>query len=287
MRADDSIKPDLYEILSYVLMTTLKWDNSKTTMQADVDTMCSNTISVNMGASIEDMTVKQYLQRIIIPYDYLEADNLRSTVDKICTVAQLNYAETNESDGIYPKNIRFFNARPAKGKTEKIIALLPSSQNKFPSRDVLLKNIYSGITIAGKKVTITNRQNELAYQDDIDILGLSIEQAPTLEMATETAQATIVGNPSYSDLGYAFLKTKYITVNVKVYKNTNNNLKHIFSLHRDSENLPFTQLSGRHFTGTPYVVGDVNRNNLTLSDIEIIGIKEDTFEEEFLPNSAR
>lgn len=287
LRADDSIKPDLYEILSYVLMTTLKWDNSNATMQADVDTMCSNTISVNMGASIEDMTVKQYLQRIIIPYDYLEADNLRSTVDKICTVAQLNYAETNGSDGIYPKNIRFFNARPAKAKSEKIIALPPSSQNEFPSRDVLLKNIYSGTIIAGKKVTITNRQNELAYQDDIDILGLSIEQAPTLEMATETAQATIVGNPSYSDLGYAFLKTKYITVNVKVYKNTNNNLKHIFSLHRDSENLPFTQLSGKHFTGTPYVVGDVPRNNLTLSDIEIIGIKEDTFEEELLPNSAR
>lgn len=229
LRADDSIKPDLYEILSYVLMTTLKWDNSNATMQADVDTMCSNTISVNMGASIEDMTVKQYLQRIIIPYDYLEADNLRSTVDKICTVAQLNYAETNESDGIYPKNIRFFNARPAKAKSEKIIALPPSFQNEFPARDVLLKNKYDGYSVSESVVaTVVEDSTEVfTYTSSIENTTsysktASAFDAKTLYSSTITPFSIIVYFGTKM-----FVTVKYASFSFKFSKLLNSNLTRV------------------------------------------------------------
>lgn len=229
LRADDSIKPTLYEILSYVLMTTLKWNNSNTVMQADVDTMCSRAISVNMGDTIEDMTVKQYLQRIIIPYDYLGADNLRSTVDKICAVAQLNYAETYESGGVYPKNIRFFNARPAKAKSEKIIVLPPSSQNEFPARDVLLKNKYDGSAIAESVVTSV-------VEDSVEVFTHTspIENTtPYNKTASAFDKETFYGTTAqpFPVVVYfgtkMFVTIKYVSVSFKFSKLSNSNLTRI------------------------------------------------------------
>lgn len=224
MKADYYVKPNLYEILSYVLMTTLKWNNSNTAMQADVDTMCSRTISVNMGNTIEDMTIKHYLQRIIIPYDYLPPDNLRSTVDKICTVAQLNYAETNESDGIYPKNIRFFNARPAKAKSEKIIVLPPSSQNEFPARDVLLKNRYDSLALSSCSVKTNVQISKPAYSYVADL------NSPSTTAEDQDKGTSITEGGTY--YGYAWIQTKFLSISFSVPKKQNHNLISLRKIYR-------------------------------------------------------
>lgn len=224
MKADYYVKPNLYEILSYVLMTTLKWNNSNTAMQADVDTMCSRTISVNMGNTIEDMTIKRYLQRIIIPYDYLPPDNLRSTVDKICTVAQLNYAETNESDGIYPKNIRFFNARPAKAKSEKIIVLPPSSQNEFPARDVLLKNRYDSLNLSSCSVKTNVQISKPAYSYVADL------NSPSTTAEDQDKGTSITEGGTY--YGYAWIQTKFLSISFSVPKKQNHNLISLRKIYR-------------------------------------------------------
>lgn len=224
MKADYYVKPNLYEILSYVLMTTLKWNNSDTAMQADVDTMCSRAISVNMGNTIEDMTIKRYLQRIIIPYDYLPPDNLRSTVDKICTVAQLNYAETNESDGIYPKNIRFFNARPAKAASEKIIVLPPSSQNEFPARDVLLKNRYDSLSLSSCSVKTNVQISKPVYSYETD-LNIPSTMAEDQDKASSITQ----GGTYY---GYAWIQTKFLSISFSVPKKQNHNLVSLRKIYR-------------------------------------------------------
>lgn len=224
LRADDTVKPNLYEILSYVLITTLKWDKSNTVMQADVDAMCSRTISVNMGAVIKDMTVKQYLQRIIIPYDYLAADNLRSTVDKICAVAQLNYAETYESGGVYPKNIRFFNARPAKAKSECVITLPPLVQNTFPVRDILLKNIYTATSIVLNNIIEKKEIGANVYN-----LVEQINDLENLEWELDTAKNW--GTINKSAYMYAYIKNGYININVRFPQKYNHNLSTIEQLY--------------------------------------------------------
>nr|DAJ44918.1 MAG TPA: hypothetical protein [Caudoviricetes sp.] len=242
LRADDAIKPNLYEILSYVLITTLKWDKSNTVMQADVDAMCSRTISVNMGAVIKDMTVKQFLQRIIIPYDYLAADNLRSTVDKICTVAQLNYSETNESGGVYPKNIRFFNARPAKAKSEKAIAILPTNQNTFPIRDVLLKNKQLGVSLHSNLVNINK-------YSDTDVFTYRTALFPGITNYDKIAEAKNENETIYGSYLYhvyygtkMFVTMSYVSFSFKFPKLFDNNLTKI-------NNVP----AGVDATETPYI----------------------------------
>jgi hypothetical protein len=269
LRADDAIKPNLYEILSYVLITTLKWDKSNTVMQADVDAMCSRTISVNMGAVIKDMTVKQFLQRIIIPYDYLAADNLRSTVDKICTVAQLNYSETNESGGVYPKNIRFFNARPAKAKSEKIISLPPSSQNEFPARDVLLKNKYSNVLIGYKQVNILN---ETGVVFSYTLPSFYDNVVRTSEAADKRAEYTYPDPfASYTEQAYAWMFAIYVTFSFDIPIVRNSNLTKIQSIDYglDANKNPNINISttGYRINGYATAPGTVSFEDLDDKDI--------------------
>lgn len=217
LRADDALKPNLYEILSYVLMTTLKWDTSYDMMEYDVENMCSYTISVNTGTVVKDMTIREYLMRIIIPYDYVEAADLRSTMDKICTVAQLNYAETNENGGIYPRNIRFFNARPAKAKSEGVITLPPFVQNTFPVRDILLKNIYTDTYIVSYNVIKKTEIGANVYR-----FFEQINDLENIEWEFDTAKNW--SNINKSAYAYAYVKNGYININVRFPQRYNHNL---------------------------------------------------------------
>lgn len=280
LRADDTIKPNLYEILSYVLITTLKWDKSNTVMQADVDAMCSRTISVNMGAIIKDMTVKQYLQRIIIPYDYLEADNLRSTVDKICAVAQLNYAETHESGGVYPKNIRFFNARPAKAASEKTIALPPSLQNAFPVRDVLLKNRYDGITLAYKHTQTAREINSAIFSGNISLAQTTVDGA-VKKFNQLVYTDTIM-------MAYTSISASYATINLTIPKLSKNNLRHTTKIYYGATEQGNSQIStilkAKKITGDA-TAGRVSYNDISYDDITQTFHKEETVTEEQLSPS--
>lgn len=271
LRADDAIKPNLYEILSYVLMTTLKWNASNTVMQSDVNVMCSLIISVNMGDVIEDMTVMQYLQRIIIPYDYLPADNLRSTVDKICTVAQLNYAETNKSGGVYPKNIRFFNARPAKARSEDIIAISPTSQNIFPTRDVLLKNKYDTSQINFEQVNLVTNYGETVYEynsSDFSNLNLYIGNTGTDRQANiePPGSSTLLTTFATKLIVYIYYKT----FSFKFPKLSNHNLEKITAVNYGSntDGTPYTtfSVSATMETGSA-IANNVSYVELTGSDI--------------------
>lgn len=282
MKADYYVKPNLYEILSYVLMTTLKWNNSNTAMQADVDTMCSRAISVNMGNTIEDMTIKRYLQRIIIPYDYLPPDNLRSTVDKICTVAQLNYAETNESDGIYPKNIRFFNARPAKAKSEKIIVLPPSSQNEFPARDVLLKNRYDSLNLSSCSVKTNVQISKPAYSYVADL------NSPSTTAEDQDKGTSITEGGTY--YGWAWIQTKFLSISFSVPKKQNHNLVSLRKIYRGVNDNGSAQiqidLKTKQLSGTVSAPSTINgADNLSLDKIQTSWSSENLYTREELSPS--
>lgn len=270
MRADATIKPNLYEILSYVLMTTLKWNASNTVMQSDVNVMCSNTISVTSGAVIEDMTIREYLMRIIIPYDYLEADNLRSTVDKICAIAQLNYAETNKNGGVYPKNIRFFNARPAKTKNEAVIALSPTNINTFPSRDILLKNKTLGVSIKQNIVKTNTDKSSTVYtysSTDFSALNLHMRQAGQTDTKVEGDGA--IGYTVYFATKL-FVYVYYKTFSFKFPKLSNHNLENVLETYEgvDLDDSPYISFSINCLKETgKNTANNVSYSNLSWSDI--------------------
>lgn len=215
-KADSTDLPTLYDIATYVFEQTLGMTRNDTdSTKDDFAYMFGDTIIVRQNSV---MTIKEYLKGIKIPYDYLEPDNLRATIDKICTIAQLNFIETAEN--IYPKNLKFVTARPIRPNTDENVLLLPLSMClEAPQKDIILKNKYDGIEIG-----------EIAVKDEIDY-GALVETKKFLSSKSPPKTIEFDGNnnivvlSSMGYAGYTYLELTYYNITVTVSPEYAYNLK--------------------------------------------------------------
>lgn len=131
-------------ITAYALLFNMLMNSTGSAYtQADVDAMLQTVI--NIGS--EELTVKAYLQSIVIPGISgglkIQASSLSSAVEKICTLAQLQVCA--KDDG----TIAFMNARPLATAAELANVIVIPRHVQFSSFDYnfLLTNAYTGVSI--------------------------------------------------------------------------------------------------------------------------------------------
>ena len=227
IKANSSNLPTLYDIATYVFVQTLGMTrNDSDSTKDDFAYMFGDTIIVKQNL---EMTIKEYFQNIKVPYDYLEADNLRATIDKICTIAQLNFIETAEN--IYPKNLKFVTARPIRPNTDENVLLLPLSMClKAPQKDIILKNKYDGVEISEIVVKDEINFKDLLFSKEESstiLLDNIIEQPIISNFATKSGS---YGVDTISLYNKAILKTLIVNYSFYIDYTSDYNLKQIYEI---------------------------------------------------------
>ena len=136
-----------YEMLKNIL-TSLGYDENYIN-----NTMLSEYTANSNNAST---TIKEYLDSITIQYPYLPAGSLHETIDKFCTLAQLNVILDNNND------IKFVNARPIK-IANSIIEIPRSKQYSKLNYTLVTKNKYDSVELNEFKVLINETATENAF----------------------------------------------------------------------------------------------------------------------------
>lgn len=115
-----------YDLLKEVLLT-LNYTSEQ------IDNMLDKQI---IYGNNEVGSVKSYLEKIIIEYPYLESATYRETLNKFCTLAQLNLLEDDNG------NLKFVSARPVEVKDTQVIVIPTNRQFSKLTKDEFLKNKY-------------------------------------------------------------------------------------------------------------------------------------------------
>ena len=143
-------------------------------------------------------SVKSYLEKITIEYPYLESATYRETLDKFCTLAQLNLLEDDNG------NLKFVSARPVEPKTTDIISIPINRQFSSFSKDEFLKNKYTKPFVGYSKFNV-----ETGLFGEIKNASY-IEDSGELRKGEFTTNWGTILNPDYS-------------VYTKTYNNENKN----------------------------------------------------------------
>lgn len=125
---------NLYSILVEVLESIGYGASNTQSIDSMLDTQ------VVYGENI-NISLIEYLKSIIIPYPYIKSGTIRETIDKICTLAQLNVFEYDNGD------IKFISARPRMLSPYNILKIQPNIIYGNPSNDVIVKNRINDINI--------------------------------------------------------------------------------------------------------------------------------------------
>lgn len=109
-------------------------------------------------------TVKDYLNSINIEYPYLPQDTLHATIDKFCTLAQLNVILDNNDD------IKFIAARPIINTSDDTIKIPKNNQYSKLNYTLIVKNNYDGIELNEFNVTSNevSTENVFSYTKQLD-----------------------------------------------------------------------------------------------------------------------
>lgn len=120
---------------------------------ADVAKLCQEEIYPEGDTA--RMSVAMWLERINVPYPYLESANLRETLDKICAAAQLFcYCDTKGE-------LKFVSARPQFIPNKQIIRI-PKDRTYGNSReDVFPKSKYNAVETTVKSLSL-KKDDEIA-----------------------------------------------------------------------------------------------------------------------------
>lgn len=188
------------------------------------------------------------LKNITTTYDYVEPNTLRQTIDNICNVAQITCYEVATAD--YPNNIRFANARPVYYTGQALYLVPERYQIEQPSKDIVLRNQYTGVEVQECQVTDVTEVETVVYNRKYDRSELN------LSFGGEQSQAK--GNSAalaYLDVHITAVRLNVYYVlfsEIKIPKKTNFNLtqiKNVYSGENDKGNayLQYT-LTGKKYT---------------------------------------
>ena len=209
---------DNSKILSFELYNSLsKWDNikfkgieysSNTSLLNILESIFLDTGYVKSADKVYSMlddytihnglqvSIKEYLSNINIPYPYLKSSSLREAVDKVCALAQLNVIENNIGE------IKFVSSRPIVDKNKTIIKITPRQIVSKPYKDVIVKNKYNGINLTQNKVIDAIDYNALIYEKEDISIG-------TTEMVSSGVGKGFVSSGIFKGWGARILQRNY------------------------------------------------------------------------------
>ena len=99
---------------------------------AQKDTMLSKEIIYCDNQTVG--TVADYFRSIVVPYPVIEQGTVRETLDKFCTLAQLNLLANDNGDLI------FVQARPVRTGNERVLVIPAKNQMSAIERNIIVKN---------------------------------------------------------------------------------------------------------------------------------------------------
>lgn len=153
-------------------------------------------------------SVKSYLEQIVIQYPYLLSDTYRNTINKFCTLAQLQLLQMDNGE------LKFVSARPLATLSEFNNAIVIGSKNQFSQfeRPVILKNKIHNVKVVENVVSLKEKEVASAYGED----SSSIE-----EINFRIDQAKIIYNKNGGIFGRTYIKS--------------NRLRFAFNVHESNE----------------------------------------------------
>ena len=100
-------------------------------------------------------TIYDYFNSIVVLNPYIERGTVRETLDKFCTLAQLNLMENDNGDLI------FIQARPIRVGNERVFVIPAKNQMSAIDRTIILKNIIDKTNVGTKNTVIETKQNAI------------------------------------------------------------------------------------------------------------------------------
>ncbi|MBQ7797861.1 MAG: hypothetical protein IJ371_01915 [Clostridia bacterium] len=134
-------------------------------------------------------SVKSYLEQIVIQYPYLLSDTYRNTINKFCTLAQLQLLQMDNGD------LKFVSARPiaTNDELENTIQINAKDQFSTLDRTAIVKNKINTVEI---ETSITLKKAKEVFSEGDD--GISVSQMGREE--------TVILKEVHHDNGVFYLK---------------------------------------------------------------------------------
>ena len=134
----DNTAVTLFELFSYFCSAVGITNEQKTKMLSS---------KIVYGDKNQVGTVADYFTAIQIQYPYIERGTIRETLDKFCTLAQLNLLEDDNGDLI------FVQARPIRTGSESVLVIPAKNQMSSIDKNIILKNIVDKAVVAENGAT--------------------------------------------------------------------------------------------------------------------------------------
>ena len=203
------------------------------------------------------ITIKEYLENLIIDYPYLKSDTITNTINKFCLLAQINLYKNNNNE------LEFVSSRPRIFDLDTNSAIKIETKNQYSELKYspITKNTYDNVDLLEKSVndTLDTNANVFNYENYENYNWFEKDYAAVL----------------YGDLNdavfarrYARVETYYAKGKISFPKKSNYNLTEIKDVY-------------------PYTSGNDEQNNISISvDYELISV--DSYvsaDENFINNS--
>lgn len=194
------------------------------------------------------VTISDHLSQLIVPYPYLPKASYRETIEKFCTLGQLNCSLN--SDGEF----EFFCAKPLTRADDTIVTVPNNYKIANLNKTLFLKNKVDGIDIKQKKVIVETNVGDPVYSNEYS--APDSEKAATggannsiftagssLGCAFNTMERGQSGSDSYET--YAGLDSSWGTYKISIPKRSEDNLEQVLSAWTgvDNSKNPYTTFS--------------------------------------------
>lgn len=196
---NSAISASVYSLLNTVIKKTLP--------NAELDDFLDqNPIHCFYGEYATDLSVKNYLSQIKIPYNEIPADTLKNIVDKFCEITQLAlYARPDGTPFIT-------SARPRITANREVLVIPESLQRTMPTRDMFVRNKYTRINMNyGTRSRANDILNDIVYSTEykVDDRHYYFSKAQFQDRVLGTTKALAIGNSTitirpYTVVGLSF-----------------------------------------------------------------------------------
>ena len=159
---------------------------------AQKDIMLSNEIIYCDDKSVG--TVADYFRSIVVPYPVIEQGTVRETLDKFCTLAQLNLLANDNGDLI------FVQARPVRTGKERLLVIPAKNQMSAIERNIIVKNKVGKATVGIKKPLETEETNVVVAKVDGDIINY---ETPSYVGQVRQTEGIVIPNSLDGSIGGA------------------------------------------------------------------------------------
>lgn len=193
-------------------------------------------------------TISDHLSQVSIPYPYLPKASYRETIEKFCTVGQLNCSLN--SDGKF----EFFCAKPLIRADDTNVTVPNNYKIANLNKTLFLKNKIDGVDIKQKKVVVETNVGDPVYSNEYGapdsekaasggVNNSIFTTSSSLGCAFNTMDRGQSGSDSYET--YAGIDSSWGTYKISIPKRSEDNLEQVLSVWTgvDNSKKPYTTFS--------------------------------------------